>query len=240
MSRVFAFGCSFTQYYYPTWADIIGHGKEYYNCARIGSGNQLIANRIVDAHTQMAFTEDDIILIMWSNFFRDDYYVDGWQTKGNIFFSNKEHYDLEYYVYRDCNVITNTLLMLASTGAIVIDTSINNPYNDELLCTDKKIKSILDQYKRFVHPKQKTITEHCWYPNIQQDKTRPQYQKDGVWHIEDHPLPAEHLSYVTDVLNMKVSTEAKNMVDTWSKRLYNSDSKYDTIFESTKKIKWTL
>ena len=51
--RLFAFGCSFTCYIYPTWADIIyqslNEDCEFYNCGRSGGGNLFISHRITEA-----------------------------------------------------------------------------------------------------------------------------------------------------------------------------------------------
>lgn len=244
MSRFFAYGCSFTKYYYPTWADIIiSDSKEGYNCGRLGSGNELIANRIWETHAKKKFNSDDTIIIMWSNFFREDSYDQGWQTKGNIFFY-KDNINLEnlpYYVYRDCNIITSTLIALSKTGANVISTSINNPYTDELLLENKKIKDILHTYKEWVHPQTTTITEFCTYPGIEKDKTRPQYLLDGKWLIEDHPLPLEHCNYVENVLQYNVSEYTKSMLEEWQIKLHKPESvTYDRIFESETTPKWIL
>jgi hypothetical protein len=46
--RVFAFGCSFTGYKYPTWANIMGKHisqAEFYNFGRSGGGNVFIATQ---------------------------------------------------------------------------------------------------------------------------------------------------------------------------------------------------
>ena len=45
--RLIVFGCSFTDYAWPTWADIIAYdlGCEYENWAQGGGGNQQIARR---------------------------------------------------------------------------------------------------------------------------------------------------------------------------------------------------
>ena len=46
--RFFAFGCSFTNYYWPTWADIIGQDSNFYeNWAQPGAGNHFIFNSIM-------------------------------------------------------------------------------------------------------------------------------------------------------------------------------------------------
>ena len=242
MSRFFAYGCSFTKYYYPTWADIIINDvDEGYNCGRLGSGNQLIANRICETNALKKFNRDDTIIIMWSNFFRDDVYKDGWQTKGNIFFYKDNVEDLAHYVYRDCNLITSTLYSLRTTGATVISTSINNPYTDNLLLEDKTIANILDRYETWVRPQTKTLQEYCWYPNIQKDKTRPQILVNQTWQIEDHPLPLEHCNFVENVLQYKVSEKSKRFVSDWQDKLRSRElMKYDRIFEAGKTIKWVL
>lgn len=244
MNRFFAYGCSFTKYYYPTWADIIiSDTKEGYNCGRLGSGNQLIANRIWETNAVKKFNSDDTIIIMWSNFFREDTYKNGWETKGNIFFykDNISIDDLPYYVYRDCNLISSTIIALKQTGANVISTSINNPYKDELLLENTKIKEILNRYKEWVYPQTKTITEFCNYPGIEKDKTRPHYLLEGKWIIEDHPLPLEHCNYVENVLQYNVSEDTKSKVEEWHLKLHEPESvTYDRIFETETQPRWIL
>ena len=46
--RLFTFGCSFTQWKWPTWADYIGiNFDEYYNAGQAGSDNKHILNHIL-------------------------------------------------------------------------------------------------------------------------------------------------------------------------------------------------
>ena len=88
--RIFCFGCSFTEYTMPTWADILKlHFKntstEVYNFGKGGAGNYYIFNRIVEKSLEYNFTKDDLILIQWSGVFREDRFKDGgWNTPGNI------------------------------------------------------------------------------------------------------------------------------------------------------------
>jgi hypothetical protein len=243
MSRFFAYGCSFTKYYYPTWADIIINDvDEGYNCGKLGSGNQLISQRIHETNAKKKFNSDDTIIIMWSNFFREDEYKDNkWHCHGNVFHSKNTFQDLEYYVYRDCATITSTLQALRASGATVVSTSINNPYHDGLLMSDLAIKPVLELYQEWVTPETKTMTEQFWYPGIETDKTRPQYKKDGVWLIEDHPLPFEHCSFVEDVLQYKVSDKTKALVEESHRKISELEfSEYDRIFESAKSIEWIV
>lgn len=74
--RFFAFGCSFTNYHWPTWADIIGKEIPYYeNWGRMSAGNQFIFNSIIECDARYHFTKDDLVIIMWSSIEREDRYV---------------------------------------------------------------------------------------------------------------------------------------------------------------------
>ena len=75
--RFFAFGCSFTNYIWPTWADIIGQDIEYYeNWGVMGAGNQFIFNSVIEANQRYNFTDTDLIMIMWSIIDREDRYIE--------------------------------------------------------------------------------------------------------------------------------------------------------------------
>jgi hypothetical protein len=79
--RFFAFGCSFTNYKWPTWADIIGHDIPVYeNWGEPGAGNHFIFNSFIEANTRYTFTKDDLVIIMWSFSEREDRYLKNkWQ-----------------------------------------------------------------------------------------------------------------------------------------------------------------
>jgi hypothetical protein len=85
--RLFTFGCSFTKYTYPTWADIVGRSWPYYeNWGKPGSGNQYIFNSLMECFQRNQLTEQDFIMIMWSGIARIDYYQFGeWRVEINRF-----------------------------------------------------------------------------------------------------------------------------------------------------------
>ena len=87
--RLFVFGCSFTQYRWPTWADIIAKDNphlEYINTASSGAGNMYIFNQLSQHITHYDINSDDLVMIMWSSFYREDRYIEhGWKTPGNIY-----------------------------------------------------------------------------------------------------------------------------------------------------------
>lgn len=78
--RFFAFGCSLTRYYYPTWADIIGRQFDYYeNWGRPGAGNLYILNSIMECHQRNQLCADDFVVVLWSGLSRiDSYQINEW------------------------------------------------------------------------------------------------------------------------------------------------------------------
>ena len=84
--RFFAFGCSFTDYRWPTWADIIGNQIDlYYNFGGAAHSNSLIARSVIRANLLHNFTENDLIIIQWTDILRDEYYTNGiFRGTGNI------------------------------------------------------------------------------------------------------------------------------------------------------------
>jgi len=111
MKRLFAFGCSFTMYSWPTYADFLGYEFDHYeNWAFPGLGNRAIAQRIAECHAKNKFTKDDVVIVQWSTHTRNDWHTFrtvefkgkrgdairntdeiGWKTKGSIFnYMNRE------------------------------------------------------------------------------------------------------------------------------------------------------
>lgn len=106
--RLFTFGCSFTDYVWPTWANILGYefrDAEFYNFGKSGAGNQYIFNMIMQADASYNFTHNDIVIVQWTNVSREDRYFHAgapilndsevqhgaWSTPGNIY--SQDTYD---------------------------------------------------------------------------------------------------------------------------------------------------
>lgn len=89
MGRLFTFGCSFTQYMWPTWANVVAYDLKLplYNFAVAGLGNVGIMNRVMEADMKFKFTPEDKIMIMWSSWSRDDYVTahGHWHMAGSRF-----------------------------------------------------------------------------------------------------------------------------------------------------------
>ena len=85
VTRLFAFGCSFTAYHYPTWADIAGTAFDTFeNWGKPSSGNNYILNSLIECTLTNQLNSNDTVYIMWSGISRRDYYLKNeWLTKHN-------------------------------------------------------------------------------------------------------------------------------------------------------------
>lgn len=137
--RFFTFGCSFTCYMWPTWADVISKEMpdvEFYNFGVSGSGNTLISYRIAEANNRYKFTDTDLVMVMFTSYCREDRWIDsekssainapgpGWLTVGNVF--NNSYYPSSFvrdfadergYLIRDAAVIDMTTKYLKTLPA---------------------------------------------------------------------------------------------------------------------------
>lgn len=113
--RLFTFGCSYTRWHWPTWADIIARdiGCHYENWAEPGLGNVGIQHKMLECDLKNKFTANDLVLVAWSGWTREDRYQNGkWQLRGNIAlggtYSNKfieNHWDVENDVIKNATAI---------------------------------------------------------------------------------------------------------------------------------------
>lgn len=217
--RFFAFGCSFTQYGWPTWADFValeaGPGTEYYNFGRSGAGNQYIANTIAQADSKYNFTKDDLVMVCWSNVHREDriFYNEqetpAWTVPGNL--TTQEFYDQEWldkfgtcpdwFFMRDfasIHLVTGFLNKTNSHQLSMVD--IHNTWDQYLAndnpITEKNIGSIA-----FPAEKQKILPS--FYKTLWNNKLGNKLKNDmkriHPCYADYHPTPDEHFLYLKKI-----------------------------------------
>lgn len=156
--RFFVFGCSFTSYKWPTWADILAHEMpqaKFYNLGLMGGGNLFISSSIAEANQKFRFNEDDLIVVMWTTMCREDRYItnrSGWLPTGNIF--TQGEYDEKFvekfadtrgYLIRDLSLISLSVNFLKSCPATSVFLS-GVPFNYQQDEKDESIAEILNCY----------------------------------------------------------------------------------------------
>lgn len=207
--RFFAIGCSFTNYRYATWADIIGNevsSTGYINLGKCGAGQQYIFITLSQAIKYYNIGPGDLVGIMWSTFYREDRVLNKtWLTPGNIYSQGlyndgfMEYADMNWYTLRDLAIIdsTHTLLEHAKFDSFCgISLGIDDQLNmvDGL---DPKLSSIATQYH--------TITEKALPVDLftfQGKEWKNTYfyegcNEAGLVHGDYHPSTLDYYNYLT-------------------------------------------
>jgi len=238
--RVFAFGCSFTCYLYPTWADIIyksmSPNVEFYNLGQSGGGNLFISHRIVEANRKYKFNEDDLIILMWSTYARIDFYRTdwGWITPGNIYTQNqlsestvKEIEDLNWFLMRDLSTIdltTNYLNNLPCDTIKLMSVPFDYEQLERFNELNKITKSIFDLYSDLNTDYPKSLFDYLgrkWNSIIR--------YTDSDMPIDYHPTPVDYKNYLIDC-GVPISQEAIDYAhESLNKLLTPNISKLDAI-----------
>jgi hypothetical protein len=217
--RFFTFGCSFTDYRWPTWSNILKEEMpniEYYNFGSGGAGNMLISNRIVEASLRFNFNENDLIIVMWSTFCREDRWITNrrWVNPGNIF--SQAEYDDEFvqkyadstgYLIRDMALITlsHNYLKYNNSDAISL---MSVPIYFQQDCNSNTVKDVIKLYSSIINSMPGSLLilgmngswefGHIYY-NIEMDSTK--LFKDY------HPSPSRYCQYLLKIgFNLSEST----------------------------------
>lgn len=249
--RFFAFGCSVTNYSWPTWADIIGKNiPEYYNFGRAGAGNLFISNRIAEMNQRFSFSENDLIIVMWTSFDREDKYISGdWKCYGNVYKNNL--YDIQYikkyvdprgFLVRDMGLISLTyhflnslssdFCMLSSLPLKSNTYSYDEPLSDELNLNDAF--QLYDSILQKIKPDLSTIVFNNNWKTIKIRLTDSAEKRARSWRekkdwgnlnwYDNHPLPIHHLIYLKSVFqNFDIDQDVKDFVSDCTKEVLNKN-----------------
>lgn len=158
VKRIFTYGCSYTSYFWPTWANIISKefpDAEFYNFGRIGSGNLAISCRIAETNARFKFNEHDLVMVMWSSYTRNDHWIfpEGWFGAGSVF--NEGFYNDEYrskfanslsgFLIREFALMNMTRMNLDSLPCqSIIMSSVPSNYYDHAIIDDRE-KDIIEK-----------------------------------------------------------------------------------------------
>lgn len=204
--RFFTFGCSFTGYNWPTWADILSKEMpqaEFYNVGYCGAGNLMISARITEASVKFNFCETDLIMVMWTTFCREDRYLNNaWQSPGNIFTQQyysddfvKKYADPKGYLIRDLSLITMATGYLKSLPCDAITlTSVPYNYQNE---DDNSVLPILEAYKDTI-----SQTPQCLFElemNGEWTNGHEYYDPNHGHHKDYHPDPMRYRNYLEKI-----------------------------------------
>ena len=212
MSRLFAFGCSFTNYRWSTWADCLApEFDSFENWGQSGGGNHYIFNSVMEADQRHHFGTGDTVIVCWTSFTRDDRYVDGrWHTLGNMFACPiynteylKTHVDERGYLLRDLAFMKAVKTLLQARPEVnwkflSMVEIMARPWPDDNASKHRDVMRLYSDVLDSVLPGyDKTVFKDSGWPD-----------RNG----DPHPSPAEHLAYLDAVLPGWVTKESTRVI----------------------------
>jgi len=218
--RFFSFGCSFTNWKWPTWNDYIGlNFDEYYSLGCGGADNKNILYRLLKADRKYKFTSDDTIMVMFTSFNRlsyvdKHYYINniGDLVQHNI----KAHpigknYNFQTAVYDSYIAIQSIKSILDSKNIkykLLQSMKHNFYYDDFEVSGDSDIVQNLDYcLNLFKYP----IMENWCYENYDFMKEKVIW-KDN--HAQDgHPTMKHHLDFVKEFFPQYITDKTNQYYD---------------------------
>ena len=242
MTRLYTFGCSFTNYNWPTWADILGRSYDYYeNWGMPGAGNFFIYNSIIECILTNKLTSSDQVIVMWTSTAREDRYINNeWNGTGGLYINNQQ-IDYKGYLIRDLSFIYGAEQVLKQAGIpyvflsmVPIDSA--DEFGNSLI---NDVTDVLNLYKKTIEQIKPSIYEiifNCnWFskPKCKLDQTSIDSVKELMTtrqklknlvkqhnFVDPHALPCDHMEYLEKVLpDHSISTSTREWVNTITKDL---------------------
>lgn len=232
--RFFAFGCSFTNYHWAMWPEIVhkelGEDVEFHNLGYCGAGNQYIAHQMYVANETYHFGSDDLVMVCWSSAFRNDWYINSnWTLEGNAMFPGEYNaqldiklQDLNHYTIRDASIIARAVKFLENSDCVSHHLAmINNFVNDD---QDHGYieQQILDhpECKPYVDYLKDRISMSFWDAGYDVDYNKKLWYPMPVEIRDDHPLPNTSMEYLSRVLDYEFSETTKKTVNDHHDKLW--------------------
>jgi hypothetical protein len=215
VKRLFTFGCSFTQYFWPTWADILGREFDRFeNWGKLGGGNQFIFNSLMECSLRNNLTATDTVIIMWTNVAREDRYINNtWETHGNVyttqFYSSEflnRYFDNTGCLIRDLAVMyaAKKFLELSNIPYIFLSMVPVTNIDQYTVKPFDNIIEITDLYKDTINDIRPSVFETVFDFNW----TKIKDPKSDL-----HPTPVEHLLYLDKVVpEISISEQTRHWV----------------------------
>jgi hypothetical protein len=235
--RIFTFGCSFTNYKWPTWANILAYDLDIplYNYGRSGAGNQFIFNSLMQADYYHNFNKDDLVIICWTNVCREDRRIKNqWVTNGNIW--TNPYYDDKYlkkyadalgYAARDFASIKASWEILDKRKVkFHFLKMLDFEYADQWSLTEKfkNTDELLKIYSVYLDKIHKSFYEILWSNDL--DKKRQlDFENIDDQFIDGHPTVIEHYAYLKEIFDHKFNRQTKDIVHKTQEDLITSIKK---------------
>jgi hypothetical protein len=214
--RFFAFGDSFTSYYWPMWADILGNEFEFFeNWGLKGAGNHYIFNSIIECNQRHKFNNNDLIIVMWTGITREDRYVNNhWSTAATQY--RETMYGTEWMHKFGTEIRGNLIRDLAyikASQSLLENTKCDYHFLNsvDIIKEDNDVVEVYSDVLSTIKPSFHDIIKNSVRPNSN----------------DLHPTPLESVQYMKDYLGIDLKND---YVDYWENIVWNISEKNVTPF----------
>lgn len=225
-TRLYTFGCSYTNFWWPTWVDYLGTlFDETYNFGKSGGGNWLNFHSFSNLIGLNQIKRNDTVVIQWSSLLREIRFWNGASspfTPGNILNSPFPKDDFVYKYFNPVqkgfeliSYITTVKHVCKSRGINLKMFYMYEPWTAEFLGEPTNIDDVLDQWTLDLHAsgifnKLRNLYEDSFVKQSLEDFNLENSIKscysvqDGFDPIitgeDHHPSPLAHFKYTNKYL----------------------------------------
>lgn len=242
--RCFAFGCSYTQYIWPTVADLIGcNFDEYYNFGKAGADNTYALNRLIDTHATFTLNpKTDLVLFGVTGHGRFSYWDENndWVGEGEYNFSenqpdkflSRSKYNPVWSVYRSINAIRNFKYLLSAWKIphILFPAIDNAPFClEDVYKKDRKDFSqrCMESSEDILNLLDVKTSMDEYMMDTKQFHTKTYFRKEN--RIETHPTPKIHHEYLIKFFPKFDTERVKNIVKEFDYKVYEDSESLQNI-----------
>lgn len=196
MSRLFTFGCSFTNYRWSTWADCLAPEFEHFeNWGQSGAGNEFIFNSVMECDQRNHFGPEDTVIVCWTTTTREDRYIDGrWHTLGNMFTCPIYNKDYLATHVDERGLLIKTLAYIKAIKAFLEHSNAHWKFLSVDMVDSLNIyKDVVDS----ILPSYRSVLFSQGWPD-----------RNG----DPHPSPQEHLAYLDTILPGWVTKQSTRVI----------------------------
>lgn len=202
--RLFTFGCSFTQFHWPTWADLIAYDLDisYENWGLCGAGNEYIFMSMLKCDSINNLCDTDLILINWSTWAREDRVKSNgnWNCGGNIFFNGayNKAFLLKYHNYHNDTIKNANWIHAANKIYNIAFQSHMLDYEEKAEITDQMgYKELLDFHSYLNLPPKYVFDYSC----------NSRFNNQCIDHHPDILCHLEHVKKIYSNLGLEIKAE---------------------------------
>jgi hypothetical protein len=195
--HIWCFGCSFTKWSWPTWADLLANKYPATNLGQSGAGNQYIFHQLIRKKRDKEILPQDLVMICWTSFFRESRQVgDAWTNPGNLW--TQQVYGKEFLRFCDPRAMfLRDLDLIEATQKTLLG-------HCDFVEFSMAPAGLLNQYHNKKLPEnnhQKQITGN-WLPSFYEVLWGGDITSITKSRQDPHPTTEEHKIYLKKVFNL--------------------------------------